>query len=151
MRAPLVAFLLLTAPLVGCATYTDELNRGQAHYQANDYERALAVFRMLETDGDSFGPPDRARYAYLHGMTAYRISQRPEARHWLALARYAENKHPGALDPSWKARLDEAAAAPPARVKLLVAFPATPDDARRRRGDKRGRRAKRPAFEVFRV
>ena len=110
MRAPLVAFLLLTAPLVGCATYTDELNRGQAHYQANDYERALAVFRMLETDVDSFGPPDRARYAYLHGMTAYRISQRPEARHWLALARYAENKHPGALDPSWKARLDEAMA-----------------------------------------
>jgi hypothetical protein len=94
----------------GCATYTEDLNRGQVHYQMNDHERALAVFRALEPDLDSFGPADRARYAYLHGMTAYRMSQRDEARHWLAIARVIDVKHPGVLEPSWKERLAEAMA-----------------------------------------
>jgi len=39
--------------LVSCATYRQELNRGQRLYDSNEYERALALFRVLEADTDS--------------------------------------------------------------------------------------------------
>src|SRR5438309_1559502 len=83
-RALLLGCALL---LASCVTYTEELNRGQRYFQANEYERALAVWRVLESDIDSLSPVDRTRYAYLRGMTDYRMSLRADARHWLALAR----------------------------------------------------------------
>lgn len=91
--------------LAACATYREDLNRGQRLYEEREYERALAIFRLLEADADSLDPGDQARYAYLRGMTDFRLGFRPEARHWLALARAAENEHPGALSPEWKERL----------------------------------------------
>jgi hypothetical protein len=92
---------------VGCATYREDLNRGQRFYEENEYTRALAIFRMLESDMDSLELQDQARYAYLRGMTGYRLGFRPDARHWLALAKAIEQEHPGGLNPQWKQRLDE--------------------------------------------
>jgi hypothetical protein len=91
-----------------CVTYGEELNRGLRHFQNNEYERALAVFRALETDIDSLPPPDRARYAYLRGMTDYRMSLRPDARHWLALARAYEQASAGGLEEGWRERMKDA-------------------------------------------
>jgi hypothetical protein len=68
----------------------------------------LAIFRVLEEDTDSLSLNDQARYAYLRGMTDYRLGFRPDARHWLALAKATEQEHPGGLSPDWKQRLDEA-------------------------------------------
>ena len=106
-----IAFFLLLGCALGasaCITYAEELNRGQRHFQANEYERALAIRRILETDVDSLSPTDRTRYAYLRGMTDYRISLRSDARHWLAIARAYEQANPGGLEESWRDRMNEA-------------------------------------------
>ena len=84
MRFALLAPLLL---VLGCATYREDLNRGQRLYEENQYERALAIWRVLEADMDSLSLTDQARYAYLRGMTDFRLGFRPYARHWLGVAR----------------------------------------------------------------
>jgi hypothetical protein len=93
--------------LASCATYREDLNRGQRLYDESQYERALAIFRVLEADQDSLSPPDRARYFYLRGMTDYRLGFRRDARHWLALAKATEHEHPGGLSPEARERLEK--------------------------------------------
>lgn len=103
-----LALSALALCLVGCATYREDLNRGQRFYEENEYERALAIFRVLEPDMDSLDLNDQARYAYLRGMADYRLGFRPHARHWLAVSKAIEQEHPGGLGPQWKQRLEEA-------------------------------------------
>ena len=79
--------VLLALAVGGCATYREDLNRGQRLYEENEYERALSIWRVLEEDRDSLSLQDQARYAYLRGMTDYRLGFRPDARHWLAVAK----------------------------------------------------------------
>ena len=50
------ACLALALALVGCATYRSDLGRARAHYDKNEYDQALALFRVLEPDLDSFEP-----------------------------------------------------------------------------------------------
>jgi hypothetical protein len=108
MRSVLVLALAL---VVGaCATYREDLNRGQRLYEEHEYEHALAIWRILEADMDSLELTDQARYAYLRGMTGYRLVFRADARHWLAIAKAIEQEHPGGLSPQWKQRLEEALA-----------------------------------------
>ena len=109
MIARLLALVLVLA-VGGCATYREDLNRGQRLYEENEYEHALAIWRILEADMDSLELTDQARYAYLRGMTDYRLGFRPDARHWLAIAKAVEQEHPGGLSPQWKQRLEEALA-----------------------------------------
>lgn len=94
--------------LSACSTYRDHLNRGQRLYDENEYEHALAIWRTLEPDTDSLTFNDQARYAYLRGMTDYRLGFRPDARHWLAVAKAIEMDHPGGLSGEWKSRTEEA-------------------------------------------
>ncbi len=104
----IVALLVLAACVVGCATYREDLNRGQRLYEENEYEHALSIWRELEPDTDSLELMDQARYAYLRGMTDYRLGFRPDARHWLAIAKAIEDEHPGGLSQQWKDRLGTA-------------------------------------------
>lgn len=94
----------------GCSTYLDDLNRAEAHSAANEQERALALFRLNESDIDSLSHVDHTRYCYLRGMGDYRLGKafRADARHWLALAKALEDKQPGGLKPEWKDRLEKA-------------------------------------------
>lgn len=103
-------FALLALFVVGCTTYREDLNRGQRLYEQNQYEHALAIWRVLETDTDSLSDNDQARYAYLRGMTDYRLGFRPYARHWLGLARALDKEHPGGLSQEWRDRLDKSLA-----------------------------------------
>ncbi len=103
MRRVLFASLLV----FGCATYRQDLTRGESFYDQNDYERALATFRLLESDMDSLSLNEQARYAYLRGMTDFRLNYRADARHWLALAKAIDQEHPGGLSPQFKGRLEE--------------------------------------------
>jgi hypothetical protein len=100
--------LALALALSACSTYRDHLNRGQRLYDENEYEHALALWRSLEPDMDSLSFNDQARYAYLRGMTDYRLGFRPDARHWLAVAKAVEQDHPGGLSAEWKSRTEEA-------------------------------------------
>src|SRR3954468_4109740 len=95
----------LSLGMAACATYREDLNRGQRMYEENQYENALAIWRGLEPDSDSLSVNDQARYAYLRGMTDYRLSFRADSRHWLALAKATQEAHPGGLSEEWKERL----------------------------------------------
>jgi hypothetical protein len=130
MRRPaLLAPVLLLAGSVAlisaasCATYRADLDRARAHYDKNEYEPALALFRVLEHDVDSFGPAEYAQYSYSRGMTDYRLSAlvsagnaasdpkqsfRSHARHWLAVARAVDKETPGGLTGDEKQRLEDA-------------------------------------------
>jgi hypothetical protein len=111
-------WLLLVALAVGaCSTYREDLNRGQRLYEQNEFERSLTVWRYLEEDFDSLSYNDQTRYAYLRGMTDYRLAggkggqdaaYRAHARHWLAVAKAIEQEHSGGLSAQWKQRLEEA-------------------------------------------
>jgi hypothetical protein len=131
MRRPallLTSILALAAPLgllaaSSCSTYRSDLDRARAHYDKNEYEPALALFRVLEPDIDSFSPAEYAQYSYSRGMTDYRLSAlvtsgnaavdpkqsfRNHARHWLAVARAVEKQTPGGLNPDELKRVEEA-------------------------------------------
>jgi len=56
---------------------------------------------------DSLSLSEQARYAYLRGMTDFRLNYRADARHWLALAKAIDQEHPGGLSPQFKSRLEE--------------------------------------------
>ena len=107
MRTTLVLLLAIALGPVACATYREELNRGQRMYEANQYEHALALWRVLEADSDSLRPDDRARYAYLRGMTDYRLGFRADSRHWLAIAKATDQAHAGGLSAEWRERLEQ--------------------------------------------
>lgn len=106
--AGLLSGLVVACSLAGCATYREDLNRGQRLYENNEYEKALAIWRVLDEDRDALSLQDQARYAYLRGMTDYRLGFRPDARHWLAIAKAIEQEHPGGLSAPWQERLAQA-------------------------------------------
>jgi hypothetical protein len=95
---------------VGCNGERAALLRGQGYYEDNQYERALSLWRSLERRERELSPGDFARYAYLRGMTDYRLGFHADARHWLAIAKVAEQQRPGGLESTWLPRLDGALA-----------------------------------------
>lgn len=101
-RVAILAFILLGAG--ACATYRTQLAHGQQAFDRDEYDRALAVLRDLEPDVSHLSLAEQAQYAYLRGMSDYRIGYRADARHWLALASAHEDASPGALPADWKAR-----------------------------------------------
>jgi hypothetical protein len=92
----------------GCRTYQDDLARSQRAFEQNEHERALALLRQLEPDVSRLSVADQAQYAYLRGMTDYRIGYKVDARHWLALTKSLEEQTPDLLPQDWKARMGEA-------------------------------------------
>jgi hypothetical protein len=91
-----------------CHTYQDDLARSQRAFEHADYERALAIFRALEPDMVShFSLQEQAQYAYLRGMTDYRVGYKVDARHWLALAHAIDASRVGLLPNDWKGRMKE--------------------------------------------
>lgn len=122
-RTALLLTTLLFALLAACATYRQDLARARAHYDKNEFEAALALFRVLEPDMDSFSAAEKTQYAYARGMTDYRLASlanagtavadpkgafRSHARHWLGVARAIEKESPGGLTADEKQRVEEA-------------------------------------------
>jgi hypothetical protein len=104
--AALLALVFALCP--ACSTYHDELARSQHAFEQNQHERALAILRGLEPDTSHLTPTERAHYAYLRGMTDYRVGDKTDAHHWLAVAKALDPESPGLLTSEWKGRLDEA-------------------------------------------
>lgn len=103
-----VLALALSTVSLGCTTYRDQLVRSQHSFEQNEYERTLGLLRALETNVTRLSKPEQAQYAYLRGMTDYRIGYRADARHWLAIARTYDETSPGTLPADWKARMTDA-------------------------------------------
>jgi hypothetical protein len=101
------SFALVVA-LLGCTTYKDQLARGQRAFEQNEHDRALAILRDLEPDVKRLTPPEQAEYAYLRGMSDYRIGYKADARHWLSVTQALEEGSPGLLPSDWKTRVTEA-------------------------------------------
>jgi hypothetical protein len=99
--------LLIVLTLASCATYHEELVRAQTAFDDNQHERTLALLRDLEPDLTRLPQPEQAHYAYLRGMTDYRIGYKADARHWLAIARAFDEQSPGILPADWKQRTTE--------------------------------------------
>jgi hypothetical protein len=97
-----IALSLIT--LASCATYHNELASAQTAFEKNEHERTLALLRDLEPDLTRLAQPEQAQYAYLRGMTDYRVGYKSEARHWLAIARAFDEHTPGILPNDWKQR-----------------------------------------------
>jgi hypothetical protein len=106
MRVALAGIAVLA--LAACVTYQEDLARGQKAFEANDHDRALAIFRGLEPDTRYLSVEDQGHYAYLRGMTDYRVGYKSEARHWLAFAAAIEADKPGALPADWAKRMADA-------------------------------------------
>lgn len=105
----LAATVVIVASLgsVACATYSDDLTRAQHAFEASEDERALAIFRVLEPDTSRLSEAEQAHYAYLRGMTDFRMGYKSESRHWLSLAASMEQKLPGSLPPDWAKHLTD--------------------------------------------
>ncbi len=101
------SMLLVTFGATACNSYADALSRGQRAFEQSEHERALAIFRALEPDVHRLSIDDRAHYAYLRGMTDYRIGYKAEARHWLWIAAAIEHQTPESLPPDWSKRMTE--------------------------------------------
>jgi hypothetical protein len=98
----------LSFGLPGCQTYGQDLERSQKAFERADYERALAIFRSLEPDVTRhFSPQEQAQYAYLRGMTDYRVGYKVDARHWLALAHAIDSSQLNVLPKDWRGRLKD--------------------------------------------
>jgi hypothetical protein len=113
MKYPHIAFTVSVAAALSigagaCTTYRDQLGRGQRAYEQNDHDRTLAILRDLEPDVKRLSVQEQAQYAYLRGMSDYRIGYKPDARHWLSVAKAHEDNSPGVLPADWKARTIEA-------------------------------------------
>lgn len=114
LQAVKVSLLPSAPPLLGlvlsvasCTTFQDDLLRAQHAYKENRTADALALLRADELELDRLSPEERTRYAYLRGMTDFRVGYREDARHWLSLATAWESAAPGGLPVEWKGRLGE--------------------------------------------
>jgi hypothetical protein len=103
-----IVAVVVAVTLAGCQTYQDDLTRSQRAFEQNEHEHALAILRQLEPDTFHLAVNEQAQYAYIRGMTDYRIGYRADARHWLAVAHAMEEKTPGLLPQDWKSRMNDA-------------------------------------------
>lgn len=100
----LLPLLLL---VIGCGALREDLNRAQQSYEEARYQDTLTWLEGLERDVPAMEPPLRARYYYLRGMTTYRLDERSDALHYLALAREEASAGRG-LDPDQQKQMARA-------------------------------------------
>lgn len=99
-----LALALLLAP--ACAALRDNLQRAEDSYEQARYDDALVWLDSLEDDAVDMETDMRARFYYLRGMTAYRLDQRNDALHYLALAREVAGDDARMLRPEWRESLE---------------------------------------------
>jgi len=101
-------WIVLLGPGGACTSLGDDVRRAEQAFSEARYEDVEAWLSDLEPSLGKMSTPLRARYYYLAGMSAYRIGQRPQARHALALCREELATSPEALPPAWQHNLESA-------------------------------------------
>ncbi|MEY4509944.1 MAG: hypothetical protein RLZZ450_2066 [Pseudomonadota bacterium] len=102
------ALAILVALLVGCTSLGDDVRRAEQAFSEARYEDVEEWLDDLEPSVGKMSTPLRARYYYLAGMSAYRIGQRAEARHALALCREELAMSDENFPAAWKHNLETA-------------------------------------------
>jgi tetratricopeptide (TPR) repeat protein len=88
--------LVLLAGLISAAC-TPHAGRGSALYGEGRYVEAAEVFERTEHRLPSASPDEQAEYGLYRGLTLLELGDHGRAREWLAFARQAETRSPGAL------------------------------------------------------
>lgn len=91
---------------VSCASLRDDMARAEEAYTATRYDHAVVWLDDLEASSPDMPLEMRARFYYLRGMTAYRLQDRDDALHYLAVAREVGGDDEEALPPEWRATLE---------------------------------------------
>lgn len=86
----------------GCAAVQDDMQRAEVSYEQARYEDSLVWLRDLEGEAPAMDVALRARYFYLRGMTEYRLGNRANALHYLAVAREVTGDQGAGLRPEWR-------------------------------------------------
>lgn len=102
-RALVVVF---GAHLSSCAVVASELETATELYGDAQYEAALRWLDELEADAPSMTRSQQALFYYLRGMTAYRLGQRQDALHFLAIATVAADSEGATLRPERRSILE---------------------------------------------
>ena len=99
--------MVLTIGLAaGCAAMRDDLRRAETAFDQAKYEDVEVWMHALERDVPHMTREQRARYYYLRGTTAYRLEDKPNARHYLALCREEAKMDASALRPAWQKEME---------------------------------------------
>jgi len=96
MRGSLL--LLVALGGLGCGTELQALDRAERAFTKNRYDVAKPLLHSLGEASERFAPAERARYAYLRGMTAFRSDDWREGRRYLGLAVAIDELDPGSLE-----------------------------------------------------
>jgi hypothetical protein len=91
---------------IGCTSIASELHTAQLLYKDARYEDAQIWLGELQVEASSMPPPELARFYYLRGMTAFRLGQREDALHYLALADQLNTEDPQRLPGNWRAVME---------------------------------------------
>ncbi len=87
--------------LAGCASLRDDLLHAETAFDAARYDESEVWLRDLESQAPDMDAEQRSRFYYMRGMTAYRLRHRPDALHYLALAREVSGPRNMGLRPEW--------------------------------------------------
>ena len=104
MGSVLLLGLAMTTP--GCAALSDDLRRAEAAYSAARYEHAMTWLVELDPSIPQMEVEERARYFFMRGMSAYRLGDRREALHYLALSREIAGPEAQALRSDWRQAIE---------------------------------------------
>ena len=88
---------LFSLAVCACGGTERDLHAVSALYADARYEAVQAWLGQMRDDYPEMSGAELARFHYLSGMTAYRLSQADEALHELALAAHAAREQPNAL------------------------------------------------------
>lgn len=93
--------ILVAVCCSGCAALSEDLQRGEEAFEQASYEEALVWFADLDDDVPRMDTDMQARFYYLRGMTSYRLGQRDDALHYLAICREVTGDDARLLRPEW--------------------------------------------------
>jgi hypothetical protein len=123
-RRPAAIALAVLAATLGsaCATYSQDLERVRRHYDRSEFPASLALLRALGDDQAGLSERERVEYAYLRGMTDYRLAAaspsgptrdafRQYAADYLSRASKLDAATPTALSAGQKERMRQTLAA----------------------------------------
>ncbi len=105
-RAASFALLVLGADLaVGCTSIAGDLRTAEVLYKDARYEQAQLWLVDLERERAAMDSDDLARFYYLRGMAAFRLGQREDALHYLALAEVLSAEDENVLPSDWRSTM----------------------------------------------